>query len=121
MSFQIGDQVHTSTGKPYRIQSFSRDARRGEMAYLKPIKPGPHRKHTHVPVASLTLIRSAQLARAFGLAHAAERDGLLPQQRAVLLAQAAHCLTAAEHRNDDSRAALNLGTDRLLDLEVAAS
>ena len=117
MTFQIGDQVHTASGKPYRIQSFSHNARQGQMAYLKPLQPGPHRKHTHAAVGSLTLIRTAQLARAFGLAHAADLDGLQPWQRAVLLRQAAQCLTAAEHRNDDSRAALNLGTDRLLDLE----
>lgn len=116
MTFQIGDQVHTKSGKPYRIQSFY-DSRQGRMAYLRPLQPGPRRSHTHASLSSLTLIRTAQLARTFGLAHAAEMDGLLPIQRAVLLRQAAQCLTAAEHRNDDSRAALNLGTDRLLDLE----
>ena len=120
MSFQIGDQVHTKSGKPYSIQSFSKNARQGQMAYLRPLQPGPHRKHTHAAVSSLTLIRTAQLVLAFAYASDFDR-ATFPIDREQKRRWAAHWLTQAEHRNDDSRAALNLGTDRLLDLEVTAS
>lgn len=120
MSLQIGDQVHTRSGKPYRIQSFSNNARQGQMAYLKPLQPGPHRKHTHAAVGSLTLIRTAQLVLAFQYASQHDR-ALFPSDREEARRWASHWLTQAEHRNDDSRAALNLGTDRLLDLEEVAS
>jgi len=121
MTFQIGDQVHTKSGKPYVIRGFSRSTKQGEMAYLAPLLPGPRRNHTHALVASLTLIRTAQLALAFRYAGDVDRESAPEFTKTRSRILAAHWLTQAEHRNDDSRAALNLGTGRLLDLEVTAS
>jgi len=119
MSFQIGDMVHTASGKVYFVKSFFSSSRVGPSASLAPVKAGPPRHATSAALSSLTLIRTAQLTLAFRFADKASRPDAEPWQSSAARARAAHWLTQAEHRNDDSRAALNLGTDRLLDLEAA--
>lgn len=117
MTFQIGDTVHTTTGKLYVIQSFWLSSRQGPAATLAPLPSG---KKSNAPLTALTLVRTAQLSAAFGFAHASEHDGVLDYQRDLCRAMAAHWLTQAEQRGDDSRAALCLGTDRILELEAVA-
>jgi hypothetical protein len=120
MSFQIGDTVMTTTGKLYLIRSFWTSARHGESATLQPLKP-THRRHVSSSrVDTLTLVRSGQLTLAFNYAAKADRDGAEPWQREAARKLAGHWLTQAELRNDDSRAALCLGSDRILELEAAS-
>lgn len=118
MTFQIGDTVHTTTGKLYVIQSFWLSSRQGPAATLAPLPSG---KKSNAPLTALTLVRTAQLSAAFGYAHASEREGVPAWQRDSDRRSAAYWLTQAEHRNDDSRAALCLGSDRILELEGATS
>jgi hypothetical protein len=118
MSFEIGDTVMTTTGRLYIIRSFFQTARDGEKAYLSPVKPRPSRASTHAGRDTLTLVRSRELSLAFHYAAEHDRDGIEDWQRETARRMAGHWLSRAEHRNDDSRAALCLGSDRVFDLEV---
>ena len=119
--FQIGDTVHTASGRVYFVKTFFTSSRVGPSATLAPLKAGPPRHSTSAALSSLTLIRTSQLTLAFRHADKAQHPDAQPWQRAAAAARAAHWLTQAELRGDDSRAALNLGTDRILDLEVDAA
>lgn len=121
MSFEIGDTVHTTTGKMYVIRGFWTSTRGGPSVTLAPLKPGPHRQHSTSRVETLTLVRSRELSLAFHYASMSEVEGLDEERRAWHRARAAHWLTKAEERNDDSRAALCLGSDRVLELEAVTS
>lgn len=120
MSFKVGDTVHTTSGKLYTVRSFWTSSRQGPSATLAPLKAGPDRKQTHAGLESLTLVRSRELSLAYHYAAQSELDGAAPWQRARARERAAHWLTMAEQRNDDSRAALCIGSDRILELEAAS-
>lgn len=120
MSFEIGDTIHTQSGKLYVIRSFWVSAARGPSATLQPLQPGPHRQQTHGAIEFLTLVRTRELSLAFHYAALSERDGVEDWQRVRDRKMAAVWLSRAEHRNDDSRAALCLGSDRILELEAAS-
>lgn len=121
MTIEIGDTVHTASGKLYIVRSFF-DAigYTDRQAYLQPLKPRPSRHSTHAAVGSLTLVRSRELSLAFHYAALSELDGAQDWQRARDRQMAARWLSRAEERNDDSRAALCLGSDRILELEAAS-
>lgn len=120
MSFEIGDTVHTTTGKLYRIRSFWSSTKHGPSATLAPLQPGPHRYTSSSKVETLTLVRSRELSLAFHYASMSEVEGLTADRQAWHRRRAAHWLTKAEERNDDSRAALCLGSDRILELEAVS-
>lgn len=119
---QIGDTVRTARGKPYLISRFFTALDGTPMARLAPVMRSPGRRTTQASVTSVTLIRTRQLAMAHHYAAEAERpaEEIAPFRRKQMALYAARWLTLAEERNDDPRSALHQGTDRLLDLEVAA-
>lgn len=121
MTLEIGDTVHTTKGKLYIVRSFWNATRGGPSATLAPLQPGPHRQHSNSRVETLTLIRTRELSLVFHYASMSEVEGLEEKRRAWHRRRAAHWLTKAEERNDDSRAALCLGSDRVLELEAVAS
>lgn len=120
MSFEIGDTVHTTSGKLYIVRSFWTSSRQGPSATLQPLPSSGHRKQTHAGLESLTLVRTAQLSLAYHYAALTDLPGIDEATRRRDAAHAARWLSAAEHRNDDSRAALCLGSDRILELEAVA-
>lgn len=114
MSFEIGDTVHTTTGKLYLIQSFWLSSRQGAAATLAPLPTG---KKSNAPLSALTLVRSRELSLAFH--YAAQFDAATTaEEREEARRMAAVCLTSAEERNVDSRAGLCLGSDRVFELEA---
>lgn len=115
---KIGDIVHTKSGKLYILRSCWTSARQGPSATLQPLKPGPHRNHAHASLESLTLVRTRELSLAFHYAADSEREAAPEWMRENARRSAAYWLSRAEERNDDSRAALCLGSDRILELEA---
>lgn len=120
MSFQVGDTVHTQSGRLYVIRTLYTGMRGQRTAGLAPPMPKPGRRRTTAPVDTLTLVRSAQLSLAFHYAAKGDREDIEDWQRDSDRRSAAYWLTKAEERNDDSRAALCLGSDRILELEAVA-
>lgn len=115
---KIGDTVMTSPGRFYILRSFFQSARVGDSATLSPLVSGPPKRiRSSAGVAGLTLVRTRELSLAFHYAAESERDGIEPWQKVRARQYAAHWLSRAEERNDDTRAALCLGSDRILDLE----
>lgn len=115
---EIGDTVHTKSGKLYTVRSFFHVIRENEdHAHLVPVKPHPSRHSTHARIESLTLVRTRELTLAFHHATLSDLAGFDPAARARERELAGHWLSRAEHRNDDSRAALCLGSDRIIELE----
>lgn len=117
----IGDTVMTKTGRLYILRTFWHSTRHGPSATLSPLKPSPKRHTTGAKVEHLTLVRSRELSLAFHYAADSEREGIPDWMRENARRSAAHWLTRAEQRDADSRAALCLGSDRILDLEAAAA
>lgn len=120
MSFQIGDTVHNTAGKLYTIRSFWISSRSGPSATLAPLKPNQETKKTNASLESLTLVRSRELSLAYHYAADSEREEVPRFTRNQSRLLAAHWLSRAEERNDDSRAALCIGSDRILELEAAS-
>lgn len=109
MSIEIGDMVKNASGKVYVVRGLINTTRYGAGATLQLPGTRGSRHESTSSLTSLSLMRSRELRLAYHYAAAGDRE------RAELW------LTMAEQRNDDSRAELCMGTDRILELEAVAS
>lgn len=120
MKFEIGDVVKTTRGKVYILRSFFQSSRHGPSVTLQPVLHKSTRHASNSKVDTLTLVRSRELTLAYHYATLSDRPGITDEARRRDAAHANRWLTMAEQRNVDSRAALCLASDRMLEMEAIA-